>query len=126
MSLLPQYHLQCPVGSGLASNSNNTLSILFLTSYFLTSQFLSVDNPTSYFCFFALVIPPLKNVLPMILCITDNLLSSRVQLKSHFFRDCYHSGSPDCFTILKFSLISIYHFIYLLFMYLKFYFASIM
>ena len=79
----------------------------FLASYFLTAYFLFVDNPTSYFCFFAVVIPPLKNILPVVLCITDNFLSSTVQLKSHVFRDCYHSGSPHCFTILKISLISL-------------------
>lgn len=43
--------------------------------------------PASYFCFFALIIPPLGNVLPVILCIIVIFLSLRVWLKYHFFRD---------------------------------------
>ena len=98
--------LTMPCGLWPCLQLQNTLSILFLASYFLTSYFFSVDNSTSYTCFFALFIPPLKNVLPMILCIIDNFLSLRVQLRSHFCRDCYHSDSSNCFTILKISLIS--------------------
>lgn len=123
----PQYHLSCSVFSGFYLQFQHhfipSLYGFLFYNYNDPLYFLWTIQPP--FCFFPLVIAPLRNVLPAILCIIGGFLFLRGQHKSHFLRDSFtfwflHIASPLKVYYTAPSVLS-----YLFIFFVLFYFTSI-